>query len=181
MRAAAEVLPDGLAVAVDVVVDRQLAGADLDRGALGGFLRPALESDQLELERLVDQLHAGFFVRHHPAHEALAFTDDALHLLVDGLHIFGGERMLDPEVVVEAVGDRRPDAEVGLRVDALDGLGEDMRCGVPQDVQPVGAVDGDGLDLIGILDTRGEVFELAVHAEGDHRAVGEEGEAVGGV
>ncbi len=34
VRAAAEVLPDGLAVAVDVVVDRQLAAADLDRGAL---------------------------------------------------------------------------------------------------------------------------------------------------
>ena len=62
----------------DVVVDRELAGADLDGGALGGLLAAALEPDELELERLVDELGARLLVGDDPAHEALALADDAL-------------------------------------------------------------------------------------------------------
>src|SRR5690606_26131938 len=51
VRTTAQVLPHGLALAVDVVVDGQLPGADLD--ALPGVPRlgGSLEPDQLELER----------------------------------------------------------------------------------------------------------------------------------
>ena len=97
MRTAAEVLPDDFAVAVHVVVDRELAGADLDRRALGGLLArtgAALQPDQLELERLGGQFGACLLVADDATDEPLALADDALHLLVDGLQIFGRERML---------------------------------------------------------------------------------------
>ena len=57
VRAAAQVGPLGLAVATDVVVDGQLAGPDLDGGALGvRGTGAALEADQLDLVGLVLEL-----------------------------------------------------------------------------------------------------------------------------
>ncbi len=179
VRAAAEVLPDRLAVAVHVVVDRELAGADLDGRPLGSLLA-ALQTDQLEFERLVDEFGAGLLVADDPSHEALAFADDARHLLVDGLEVIRRERLLDAEVVVEAVRDGRADPEVRLRIDPLHGLREDVRRRVAEDAEPVGAVDGHRLDGIRLVDQRREVFELAVHPQRDDGAIGEQGESVGG-
>ena len=97
-------------LAVHVVVDGQLGAADLDRLAVvaGALAVPdvTLEPDQLELVRLAREFGARLVLGHDPAHEALAGADDAIHLLLDGLQVFGGERGLDVEVVVEAVGDR---------------------------------------------------------------------------
>src|SRR5690606_25075328 len=79
---AAEVLPAQLAgPGVQVVVDRQLARADLDVGAVvvrGG----ALEADQLQLVRLAGELLAGLVVGDDAAGEALAALLDLLHLLL---------------------------------------------------------------------------------------------------
>src|SRR5262249_60007630 len=64
VRAAAQVLPAALAGArVGVLVDRQLTAADLDRLLVGGR---ALQTDQLQLVRLVLELVAGFCVGHYP-------------------------------------------------------------------------------------------------------------------
>ncbi len=178
MRSAAEVLPDDLAVTGGVVVDRQLALADLDRGAFGNLLARALEPDELELERLVRQLGARLFIGHDTAHEALALADDALHLLGDGLDVLRRERGLHAEVVVEAVGDGRADPEVRLRVDALHRLRQHVGSRVTEDVQSVRAVDRDRLDLVGLGHGRGEVLELAVDAHRDDVSVSEQGEAV---
>ncbi|CAM5594121.1 hypothetical protein STENM223S_02733 [Streptomyces tendae] len=88
---AAEVLPAQLAgLGVQVVVDRQLAGADLDvRAVVAG--RGALEADQLQLVRLVGQLLAGGLVGDHAAGEPLPALLDLLHLLLDGLEVIGVE------------------------------------------------------------------------------------------
>jgi hypothetical protein len=51
---------------------------------------------------------------------------------------------------------------------------------VPQDREPVGAVDRDRLDDVGRRDDGREVLQLAVDAQRDDGAVGEQGEAVGG-
>ena len=59
----------------------------------------------------------------HAATEGLAILDDALHRLLDGLEVLGGEGLRDVEVVVEAVGDERADAQLGVRPQLLDGLG----------------------------------------------------------
>lgn len=168
---AAEVLPGHLAgLGVDVVVDRQLTGADLDVRAVvvrGG----ALEADQLQLVRLVGEFLAGGLVGHHAAGEALAALLDLLHLLLDGLEILGREGLLHVEVVVEAVPHRRADAQLGLGEQLLHGLGHHMRGGVAQDVEAVLGGDLDALDGLAVLDLVREVLEFAVHPGGDDRAL----------
>ena len=181
---AAQVAPDDLAVAVDVLVDRELPGADLCGGTLGGVrpgARATSERDELELERLVCHELSRLGLVDHAADEALVLADDALHLLLDGLEVLGSERVDVTEVEVEAVGDRRADAQVRLRLDALHGLGHHVRGGVAQDRQTVGAVDQYGLDRVIGRDDRREVFQVAVDAQSDDGAVGEQGEAVGGI
>src|SRR5690606_35875819 len=102
-----EVLPGGLAAAgVDVVVDRQLAGADLDGFAVLALLGLALDPDELELEGLAGELGARLVVRDDATDESLPGLDDAAHLLLDRLEIVAAQRLRDLEVVVEAVLDR---------------------------------------------------------------------------
>ena len=117
VRPAAEVLPRQRAVAPEVVVDGELGAADLGRrrprlrrSALG-----ALEADQLELVRLGRELgsRASSSVTGR-RREPLALLDDLAHPRLDLLEVLGVERLLDVEVVVEAVGDRRADAELGV-------------------------------------------------------------------
>ena len=178
-----EVLPGDLAVLRGVVVDRQLSGADLGGCALSGVCSgagAAGELDEFELERLVGELSAGLIGGHDAADETLSCADDALHLFRDRLDVIGRERGVDAEVVIEAVGDRRADAEVRLRVDALHGLGEDVGGGVAQDRQAILAVDRDRQDVIGLGHGGREILEFAVHAHGDDGSVREQGEAVAG-
>lgn len=92
VRAAAEVLPDhGLALAsgtADVVVDRQLAGTDLDGGPVV-VARAALEPDELELVRLVRELCARLVLGYDTTTEGLTLLDDARHGLVELLQVLG--------------------------------------------------------------------------------------------
>lgn len=178
VRTAAEVLPAQLAgLGVQVVVDRQLAGADLDVRAVVRRRR-ALEADQLQLVRLVGQLLTGGLVRHDPAGELLAPLLDLLHLLLDGLEVLGRERPLDVEVVVEAVLDGRADAELGLGEELLHRLRHHVRGGVAQDVQAVLGGELDALDLVAVGECVRQVPELAAHPRGDDRALA--GEELGG-
>ena len=134
----------------------------------------SLEADQLELVRLVRELGARLILGHDPAHEALALADDAVHGLLDRLQVFGREGLLDVEVVVEAVGDGRADAELRLGVDGLHGLRGHVRGRVAQDVEAVGRVDRDRLDGVGLGGRCREVLQFAVDAHGDDVAVGEQ-------
>ena len=163
MRAAAQVAPGEAAVTAHVVVDRELGSTDLDRRALGRSLgAAALETDELALVRLVLELGERLVVGDLAAHEGLPLVDDALHDLLELLEVVGVERLLDVEVVVEAVLDGRTDAEPGLGVDLLHGLGEHVRCRVAQDVQAVLLVDPHGLDSVSVGEDVREVAQLAV-------------------
>jgi hypothetical protein len=205
VRSSAQVPPAPFAGArVEVVIDGQLAAAHLDAGlgvrlgrragvaAGGGLGRPgrlrargfavvarplARQPDQLQLERLVGQLGARLGVGDHPPGEPLPAGDDRAHLTLEGLQILGGERHLDGEVVVEAVGDRRPDAEPGAGEQLLHRLRQHVRGGVPDDRPALVGVDGDRLDLVAVAQHPGQVAGLAVDPGGDDRAV--TGEQVG--
>ena len=170
--ATAQVAPGPAAITLEVVVDGELGTAHLDVGALGGLAGGAtLEPDQLDLVGLVGQLDRGILVVDLPANEGLALVDDALHDLLEGLEVLGGERVVDVEVVVEAVTDGRADAQAGLGVGLLDGLGEDVRCAVPQHIEAVLLLRGHGLDDIAVDHDVGEVAQLAVDARDEDGAL----------
>ena len=59
---------------------------------------------------------------------------------------------------------------LGVGVEGLDRLGEDVRSRVPQDSQPVLAVDGHRLDDVAVSDDVVEVAELPVDAGDDDAA-----------
>ncbi len=56
-----------------------------------------------------------------------------------------------------------------------------MRCRVSKDVEPVGAVDRHGLHRVLGGHNRREIPQRAVDPQGHDRAIGEEGETVGGI
>jgi hypothetical protein len=155
VRTTAEVAPHHVpGVRVQVVVRGELTGGvdlhDLPVRFHGVGLRgaAALEVDQLQLVRLVRQLLAGLVQRVVPAAgEPLPGLDDLLHRRLELAEVVRGERLRDIEVVVEAVVHRGADAELGLGVQLLDGLGEHVRCRVPDDAAPGLGVGSDRLDL----------------------------------
>ena len=79
----------------------------------------------------------------------------------------GVNGLRDVEVVVEAVGDGRADAELRLGVQLLHGLGEHVRGGVPDHAAPGLGVGGDRLDLGVGLRGPGEVAQRAVGVADD--------------
>ena len=163
---AAQVAPAAVAgLRVEVVVDGQGAVPDLDSLLVAG---PAPLVDDLELVRLVLQLGPRLVVGDDPPGEALPLLDDLAHALLDPVQVLGPERLGDVEVVVEAVLDRRPDAQPRLREQVLDGLGQHMRGRVPHDHPAVIAVQGHRLDLVALLDDMAEVPERPVDPGRDH-------------
>ncbi len=178
VRAPAEVLPRKRPVALEVVVDGQLAGTDLDAGPLGGLglvTLAALEPDQLDLVGLLGQLAQRIAVGDDPAREPLTLLDDLAHPGLDLLEVLGLERLGHVEVVVEAVGDGRPDAEPRVGVELLHRLRHHVRGRVAQDVAALTGVDLDGLDDVAVRDLVREVAQRAVDACCDHgRGVGEQ-------
>ena len=141
---------------VEVVVDGELGAADLHH-LVELVARAALEADQLELVRLVRELGARLVLGDDAAREALARLDDLLHPLLERREVVRGERALDVEVVVEAVADRRADAELGLGEQLLHRLGEHVRGRVPQHRAAVLGVDRDRLEHVAVGHDVGQV------------------------
>ena len=96
------------------------------------------------------------------AGEPLRPLDDLLHPLLEVREVLGGERAIDGEVVVEAVLDRRADAELGLGEFLLDGLREHVRRRVADHAAAVVGVRRDRLDLDVGVGHPGQVLELAL-------------------
>ena len=93
--------------------------------------------------------------------EPLAGLDDLLHRRLELGQVVRREGLRDVEVVVEAVPDRRPDAELGLGVQLLHGLREDVCGGVPDHAAPGVGVGGDRLDVRVGVGRPGEVAQGA--------------------
>jgi len=90
------------------------------------------------------------------------FLDLLQRVLADGLGKL--------EVVVEAVVDRRADGDLGPWVEAANGLGEQVRGGMAQDVERVGIVlvaGREDLDPLPIGERRTHVLDVAVRPDED--------------
>ena len=70
---------------------------------------------------------------HRVAIEGAVLRDDAAHLLLDPLEVRRSELLREIDVVVEAVGHRRPDGELRTGPEAQDGVRHDVRRGVRDD------------------------------------------------
>ena len=139
VRAAAEVTPNTFAgTGIEIVVGGQLVAADLHHLGIA-----RLVVDELQFVRLVGKFFARLVFRLvDAAGEQLALLDDLAHALFQRFQILRGERVGDVEVVVEAVGDRRANAELGIREHLLNRLGQYVGRGVPNDAAPVVGVGG---------------------------------------
>ena len=159
MRTAAQVAPNSFPSAgIEVVVGRQLVAPDLHDVGIAGLV-----VDQLELVGLAGELGAGgVFGLIDPPGEQLAVFDDGLHPLLQRLEVFGGEGGRHVEVVVEAVGNRRADAELRIGEQFLDGLGEHVGGRVTDDAAALVAVGGHR-DHLGIgLRGPAQIAQLAL-------------------
>ena len=104
--------------------------------------------DDLDLERIVlglEDLH-GLGLRHLLADDGVVLGDDPLHLGLDLLEVLGRERPARVEVVIEAVLDGRPDADLHAREEALDGVRAEVRRGVAVQLQRVRMLRRDDLE-----------------------------------
>ena len=152
MRATTQVPPaHGTVLGLHVVVDGEFGSPHLHD------LRAAFTADESQLEWLAGELVLGLGFGHHATVESLARLDDLLHALLESLQIIRGEGGGHREVVVEAVLDRRPDAELRVREGVLDRLGEDVGGRMTQHGEPLGRVDSHGLDDVALAQRGGEV------------------------
>ncbi len=177
--AAAQVLPDDLlrlaTRATDVLVDAQAAQTDLDVSSVVPRAGRALEPDQLELVRLGGERGTRLVLGDVPAAEGLPLLHDPRHDLLEGFEVLRGEGGRDVEVVVEAVGDGRADAQPGLRVHLLDRLRQHVRGRVPQHREAVRGPDGHALDRRTRRQRGSQVRQHPVHAgDDDVASVGEQ-------
>ena len=174
VRAAAEVAPHHVpALAVHVVVDRELATAHLHGRTFGGLLhgtgaRPAGQVDELELVGLVGHLRARLVLRDRAAAEDLVPVDDLQHRLLELLEVLGSERLRDVEVEVEAVRDVRADAQLGVRTQLLHRLRHHVRRGVAQHLEPFGITHEHPFHDVPVLQGRGQVLEDTIDVRHHH-------------
>ena len=144
VRAAAEVDEVLLPVAGDPVV--RDAPDDLD---LQGVLLGVEDPDRLVL-------------RHLEALDRVVLGDDPAHLRFDRRQVLRREGALRVEVVVVAVLDRRADADLDRRKEALDGVGRQVGRRVAIELEGLGRFRRDDRDRRVGLEARRQVHELAV-------------------
>ena len=115
----------------------------------------------------------------------MALFDDGAHPLLELLEILRRERRRDVEVVVEAVGDGRADAQLGRREQFLDRLGQHVGGRVPDDAAALVGVGGHRGHLGIGLRRPTEVAQFALGVTDHHDrpgfpAAGQAGVAGGG-
>jgi hypothetical protein len=125
MRSAAQVLPIALSVQADRLARRD--GAD-DFGLV-------VLADFLEVcHRLV--------ARQDPTVHRQILGRDLGHARFDRRQVFGRERSLVSKIVVKAVLDNRADGDLGVGIELLHRVRQEMRRGMPDDVESVPVLVG---------------------------------------
>ena len=147
VRATAEVDEIALAVQANLLVFRN-GGDDL------GLVLLAHALEQLD----------GVVAAQHFPRDLLVFLGEFAHLLFNGNKVIGREGALVGEVVVKAVLDDRTDGDLRVRIQLLDGVGQQVRRRVTDHVDAVGVLVGDDGELGIMIDRVARVDHLAVHA-----------------
>ena len=103
---------------------------------IDGHGHAAFLPDEFDLELLLLLLEHpdGFFLCQDEPLDGDVLPGDLLHPLLDGFQVLGHEGLLPEKVVIEAGFDGRPDAGLRLGVEIQDGVGEEVRGAVPQNV-----------------------------------------------
>ncbi len=112
--------------------------------------------------------------RHQLARHRLVLFRELRHLAFDGDQVFGRERALEREIVVEAVLDHRSDRHLRVGEELLHRIGEQMRRRMADDVEAFGVLVGDNRHRGIAIDDLGGVDELAVDLRRE-RGLGETG------
>jgi len=123
--------------------------------------------DEFALERLAFETVPRLEAVEFAALERDRLGDDLAHARLDGDEVLRRERAVDAEVVVEAVLDRRADAEGRGREQVLDRFRHHVRRRVPQDVEALGAVLSHDGDRGPVRHYRVDVDGAAIDAAGD--------------
>ena len=137
-----------------------------------------VEGDLLPFGQVVDELH--FIVFAEAAHEGDRLVprqrkaldgkialDDLLHLRLDLGKIVHRDGRLEVDVIVEPVVDDGPDGELAGRINALDGLRQNVRAGVTVDVQAVLVLERNDLKAVSLFEGRRKIDKLPVHLGGN--------------
>ena len=121
----------------------------------------------------------GLIASGNRANDRLGRRREFFHLLFDGGQVVGREGAIIGKVVIKSVFDHRAYGDLGSRVKRLDGLGQQMRRGVTNDVQTFRILAGDnGQSGIVFNDVRG-VNQMTVDSSGEGRP-GQTGPNAGG-
>ncbi len=104
--------------------------------------------------------------RHHRALHRNILGGQFLHPRLDALQVLGGEGPLESEVVIKTVFDHRADGDLGTGIELLDGVRQQMRAGMADDLQAFRvALGDDGHGRVPVDDVR-SVHQTAVHFAG---------------
>ncbi len=94
--------------------------------------------------------------------------DDLLHPRLDPLEIVRRKGVVEIEIIIEAVGNGRPDGHLDILAEQIHHrMGHEMGRAVAQNLQPLGHLDGDRLEIAGNIQGRREIDNGAVDAYGD--------------
>ncbi len=152
MRSAAQVLPIALPVQADRLARRDGAD-DLGLVVLADFL----------------EVRHRFIARQHaPVHRQI-LGGNLGHALFDRREILGRERPFVRKIVVEAVLDDRADGDLGVGKQLLYGIRQEVRGGMPDDLEAVGVLIGHYLQGGVMIDERGSVDQLPINLAGKRR------------
>ena len=83
------------------------------------------------------EISHSFIARQHPAHHRLVLRRQLSHLLLDGCQIFRCKGALVRKVVIKPVFDHWPDGDLRIRKQLLDGISQQVGCGVANDFQTI--------------------------------------------
>lgn len=123
--------------------------------------------DDLQLELVIREHVEGLFAGHRHPLERLVLGHDLDHSLLDSLQILRSERLIDLEVVIEPIFDGRTDCEGGPGEQVENRLSHYVRRRMAEDMESLGAAQGDDFEVAAVFDGAGKVHLTAVDLDGN--------------